>query len=417
MQNQKGELSDDNFTILQENRFDRRDVLQVGASALASGLAGCTGAVGGDDTFQIGINMELSSGYGLQGGSVVNAVELRANEINENGGLDGEEIELVVEDNQVDPGVAVEKARKLTRDDSVDVMLGPINSSQRVAISEVAQQEEVPLIYPIPYEGPVADDYCNEWMFKTWQVPSQQVIPFIPWLMDNYGDRFFFLGADYSWPRALNDIAKETVAEHGGETVGEEYVQINATDFSSIIPRVEEADPDVLFMDLVGESVTAIQDQMHNRGVRDQWQEVGLAHGIAELAGVSAGAAEGVLNCQGYYAMLPNEENQTFVQSYTDEYGDGNEEDVFINYLTGPSYIAIQLLEQAVEEAGGTSTEDIREGFPETSLENTIAGPLSMEHDYQAQVQCKVAQVNSETDYELQDTLDAVMPPETCDNI
>lgn len=394
----------------------RRNVLRaLGAGGLASSVAGCLGGLGGEDTFKIGVNMELSSGYGLLGGSVVNAAELRVNEINENGGLAGREVELIVEDNQVDPSTAVEKARKLTREDNVDIMFGPINSSQRTPISEIARDQETPLIYPIPYEGTAADDYCNEYLFKTWQVPEQQVIPFIPWLVERYGDRFFFLGADYSWPRALNQIGSETLAELGGETVGEEYVQVNSTDFSSIVPRIEAADPDVLFMDLVGASVSAVQEELHNQGVRDQWQDVGLAHGLAELAGVSSEAAEGVLNSQGYYRMLPNEPNQAFVQAYVDEFGDGDEDEVFINYLTGPAYIAMQLLEQAVDNAGGATTEDIMAEYPNTSIEDTIAGPVSMEHDHQAQVQCKVAQVNAETDYELLDTLDAVMPAETCD--
>ena len=391
----------------------RRNMLKsLGAGAIAVGFAGCSGG-GGDDKFKIGVNMELSQGQGLLGGSIVDNVKLRTQKINENGGLAGKEIELIVEDNQVDPKVARQKAEKLIQQDNVDMLFGPINTSERVPISGVVEQYEVPLLYPTPYEGTAAPDYCNPYLLKTGQTPTQQVKPLIPWLVENYGDKFYFLGNDYTWPHELNKIGRNELEKLGGEVVGEEYASMGTTEFSSIIPKIQNADPDVLFMDLVGASVGAIQKQMHNRGVRGQFKEVGLAHGPAVLDGVPAEATKGVINSQAYYQTLPNEANQQFMKEYKEFAG----ENAFQNYISGSAYVAMGLLEKAIENAGGTSTEDIFAGFEDVSIEKSIAGPVSMGHDQQAKLQTKVGEINDQKLYDIVAYNDPVLPPETCDNI
>lgn len=392
----------------------RRQALQtLGAGAATASLAGCMGGGGGSgsDTFKIGVNMELSNGYSELGGSILNAAKLAGKQINKNGGIDGKDVEFVVEDNQVDSSKAVEKARKLTEKNNVDVLFGPINSNNRVAISPVAKEHETPLLYPIQYEGQVASDYCNKYLLKTSTVPPQQVDPFIPYLMENHGKSFYMLGADYTWPHEINKRATTIIEDNGGEVLGEEYVPVGETDFSSIVSRIESKNPDILLMTLVAGSIPAIQKTMYNRGVRENWQEVGLAHGQIELAGTEPKHSKGVMNAQPYLPNLPNSANKQFVKNFESEFG----KDATLHFLAGPAYAGVNLLHEAVKKAGGSSTEDILSGFSGLSVDETIMGPVSMPHDNQVKIsEVAVGRVNDDLEYGIETKLEGVMPEDVC---
>lgn len=408
-------VPDDDSQPDRETSYTRRDTLKATTAAglAATSLAGCTnplGGGGGGGTFKIGANLALSQGWKPYGNTMLRAAKIAAEEINNNGGLDGKTIEFVTEDNKLDPKTVREKTTKLIEQDNVDILFGPISSASRNAMAPVLSDKEVPTLYPVQYEGPAAKDYCNEWIFKIGEIPVQQIQPFIPWLMDEYGSSFYLLGSDYIWPQTMNDLVKAEVENNGGTVEAEEYVQLGTTDFTSIIPRIEQADPDILFMEVTGSSVPAIQKQMQNRGVRGQWQDVGLAHGQGLLAGAPQSAVEGLLTSHAYFENRDNEANNQFIQTFNEKHG----EDALIDYLTGPSYAAIKLLEQGVKDAGGTSVDDIMSGLPGSSVD-TVTGPTSIDVDHQITVGTAVAEVNAQKKYDSVKTFDPVKPGDECD--
>ena len=391
----------------------RRQALKTTAGIAAAGLAGCIGGGGGSDgTFTIGLNLELSSGWEPYGLTQQRAVEIAVDEIIDNGGLDGQEVEMVVEDNQVDPQTTRDMTDRLVQEHGANILLGPISSATRVAMSARLGRHEVPAIYATQYEGQVAEDYCNEWLFKTGEIPPQQIDPFIPWLIDEYGGSFYLLGDDYLWPRTMNELIRERVVDEGGEVVGEEYVALDATDFSSIIPRIEQDDPDVLFMELTGAGPAAIQQQMQEQGVRGQWAEVGLAHGQGVIQGAPPEAIEGLLTCHAYMENLDNSANNAFVSEFRDRYG----EDAPMTYLTGPMYVAAKLIEEAVAQAGGTSTEDLMDGLNGASIDS-IVGQVGFDVDQQASVGTTVGEANSNLKFDPVTSFDPVTPDDTCDDV
>jgi urea transport system substrate-binding protein len=383
----------------------------VAGGAAAFGAAGCIGGGGGgDDVFTIGANLPLSQGWEPYGNTQVRAAEIAIEEFNNNGGLNGQEVELVVEDNQVDPQTARDMADQLVSQENADVLLGPISSATRVAVSAELERLQVPSLYASQYEGPVAEDYCNEWMFHLGDIPAQKISPLVPWLVEEHGGSFYLLGDDYNWPQQTNGLVQEAVEQEGGEVVAEEYVSLDTTDFTSIIPRIEQADPDVLFMTVTGAGVAAIQDQMLEQGVRDQFAQVGLAHGQGVMQGASPEATEGVYTCHAYLENIDNEANNEFIQTFRDEYGS----DALVNYFTGPAYNALQLLADAIESAGGTSPEDIRDGLQGASA-NSVMGETEIEADNQVTVGTTLGVANAEQKYEIVESFDPIAPEGSCD--
>ena len=154
------------------------------------------------------------------GGAQANTAVLVVDEINASGGVLGREIELILEDSASDDAQAAAQAAKLVQDDRVEVILGGIFSSTRLAIKEPAVEGGTIYIYPEQYEGQEYDPL----LFCTGAVPAQQVEPLIPWLMQRTGARRFYLpSADYIWPHVMNRKLHEVASANGGEVVGEQY--------------------------------------------------------------------------------------------------------------------------------------------------------------------------------------------------
>jgi urea transport system substrate-binding protein len=339
---------------------------------------------------------------------MIQGAEVAIDRINENGGLNGKQIETVVEDTEIDPQTTVQKTKKLIQQDDADAIFGPVLSSSRQAMAPVLSQEEVPGFYPVEYEGREANDYCNDWLFKIGDVPAQKIVPLIPWLLENHGNSFYLLGSDYVWPHSMNRVIKRELNKHGGETIGEEYISLGSTDVSSILSRVESADPDILFTEVTSTTSQALQKQMFNRGLRENWQQVGLANQSILMEGVPDGAIEGCLNCQPYFENLDNEQNEQFVSAISENF-----DDPMIGPYTGLSIAAINLLEAGVNSAGGTSPDDIVSGVAGASAQ-TPMGEVSVPYDTQIKVSATVARMNSNVKYDPIKTFDAVMPPEHC---
>lgn len=398
---------------VRDNRISRRDVLKTTAGgAGTAALAGCLGSIGGGGggPFKIGAVLPISTAFGR---TALNATEVAVTRINEAGGLAGErEVEIIAEDNELEPGATQEKTNKLIDQDDVDILFGPLLSSSRGAMSPIAEQREIPLLYPVEYEGPAADDYCNEWVWKAGEVPVQQVQPFIPWLIENHGPEFYIFGNDYVWAQKVDDITEQAVKDNGGEVLGREYVELGTTNLSSIVTRIEEADPDVLCMTLTGQSVVAMMKELEAQGVRGSLQEVGWDFGQGTISGLTPEQGEGLLSCHPYFENLENDANAQFKQDLRDQFG----EDAFINFITGTAFAQIQLFQRAAEEAGSAAVPDITDQMSDVTVEDSLLGrDISYVHDQQVEHACWIGRADENMKYQPVKQLPAAMPDDVCE--
>src|SRR5699024_10380826 len=125
-----------------------------------------------EDTIKLGVLEDRSGDFALVGIQKSHAVELAVEEINNDGGLLGKEIEIVAPDTQSDDTRYQEMTRKLILEDEVDVIMGAFSSASREAIRPIMEENEMLYFYNNQYEGGVASKYT----FPTGAVPEHQVM-------------------------------------------------------------------------------------------------------------------------------------------------------------------------------------------------------------------------------------------------
>ncbi|GAJ58715.1 ABC transporter substrate-binding protein [Geobacillus thermoleovorans B23] len=305
------------------------------------------------DVVKVGILHSLSGTMAISEVSLRDAELMAIEEINASGGLLGKKIEPVVEDGASDWPTFAEKAKKLLQKDQVAAIFGGWTSASRKAMLPVVEQNNGLLWYPVQYEG--MESSPN--IFYTGATTNQQIVPAVSWLLKNRGKTFFLLGSDYVFPRTANKIIKAQLKAEGGQVVGEEYTPLGHTDYSTIISKIKQVKPAVVFNTLNGDSNVAFFKQLKDAGITPKDVTV-MSVSIAEeeIRGIGPDVLAGHLAVWNYFQTTDTPENKAFVQKYKEKYGQDRVTDDPIE----AAYTAVHLWAEAVKKAGSFDVDQVK---------------------------------------------------------
>lgn len=326
------------------------------ATMMTLGITGCSGsgenAQADGDTVKVGILYSATGSMAISEGAVKDAEVLAIEEINAAGGILGKQIEYIAEDGASEPSTFATKAEKLIDQDKVSAVFGCWTSASRKAVKPVFEEYESLLWYPIQYEG--MEDSSN--IIYTGAAPNQQIVPAIDYLIDQGYKKFFLLGSDYVFPRTANMIINAQCEAKGVEVVGEEYAQMDQTDFSSIITKIEAAEPDVIINTLNGTGNISFFKQMNEKNyTAEDYMTMSFSIAEEEVKTIGADILKDHMVSWNYYMTVDTPENQAFVDAYKEAYG----EDRVTSDPAEAAYDAVYLWKAAVEKAGSFEPADV----------------------------------------------------------
>ncbi|MDY7022740.1 MAG: transporter substrate-binding protein, partial [Cyanobacteriota bacterium] len=300
---------------------------------------------------RVGILHSLSGTMAISESPLVDAELMAIAEINQSGGVLGQQIEPVVLDGASDPEKFATQATYLIEED-ISTLFGCWTSAARQAVKSIIEAHNAQLWYPVHYEG-----FENSpKIFHTGSCANQQVEPTVNWLLQNLGTRFYLLGSDYVFPHTVNKLVKIQLTALGGNVVGEAYSPMGTQDFSAIITRIKEAQPDVIFSTLTGDSNIAFYHQFQAVGLTAEDIPI-MATSVSETELQEIGnSATGHLSCWSYFQSLDTPENQQFVANFKARYGKHRVTSAPIE----AAYTQVYLWKQAVELAQSFNCDRIR---------------------------------------------------------
>lgn len=228
-----------------------------------------------------------------------------------------DQVEVVIEDDQQKPEIAVQLADKMIQAEDVDVMTGIIWSNLAMAVvpSAVAQDK----IYLSVNAGPsqLAGANCHPNYFNVaWQNDNLHEAAGAYASNAGYG-KTFILAPNYP---AGTDALTGFKRFYKGELAGEVYTTLGQTDYAAEIAQIRASGADSVFFFLPGGMGISFMKQYADSGVG--LPVVGPAfsfdQGILQAVGA---AALGVVNTSQWGKDLDNEANKTFVAAFQQEYG------------------------------------------------------------------------------------------------
>lgn len=340
------------------------------SSAPASSAAAASG-----DKVKVGILHSLSGTMAISEVTVKNSELMAIKEINAKGGVLGKQIEPVIEDGASDWPTFAEKARKLISEDKVATVFGGWTSASRKAMLPVFEELNGLLWYPVQYEG--LESSPN--IFYTGATTNQQIVPSVDFLLEKGKKKVFLLGSDYVFPRTANKIIKAQLAAKGGEVVAEEYTPLGHTDYTTIIAKIKEAKPDVVYNTLNGDSNVAFFKQLKDAGITSQdLMTVSVSVAEEEVKGIGPEYLTGHLVAWDYYQTTDTPENKTFVENFKKEYG----ADSVTSDPMEAGYVAVYLWAAAAEKAGSFEVDKVKEAAKGIEF-NAPEGKVTIDGDNQ----------------------------------
>lgn len=258
-------------------------------------------------------------------------------------GILGQKVELLAPDPQSDNRKFQQLARRLILEDKVDVLMGGFASSEREALRPIIDQTKALYFYNNQYEGGVADKYT----FCTGAVAEQQIIPAMQYMVAKFGKRIYTPAADYNfgqlsamWTRAMAPVLD-------AEVVGEEFIPLSVSDFTSTISRIQQSKADWLMMYITGQNHSNFYPQANAANSRfPMGSSINMAQGY-EHKRFAAPALAGMHVAVNYMEEIPTARNKTFVNRWREMFP----KEPYISQQAQNAYVATHLYAAAARLA------------------------------------------------------------------
>lgn len=243
-------------------KFRAKSAVVALTAAAALVLAGCSspngdenasgGGEGGEDTIKIGAILSLTGPAAAFGIPEQNAAEVAVQYVNDNGGVDGRMLELVVVDDKTDPTEAARAAQRLISEEEVIGIVGASTGSGTLAMAPVAAQNGTPVIAPNGTIGVTSpDEDFFPYVFRS-SVSDEVTIPaMLERAKADGADQIAVFYQEDALGRFAAELLEELdAADDSFEIVASASVPLEATDVAAQATRIRDANPEAVLMPL-----------------------------------------------------------------------------------------------------------------------------------------------------------------------
>ncbi|MGJ5079701.1 substrate-binding protein [Bradyrhizobium sp. HKCCYLS3013] len=373
------------------------------ALALAAGTALSPALAA--DPIKIGVPVGLSGANSVVAPSVVQSAELAVEEINAKGGVLGRKLALEVADDASGAAGAQKAFDALIFQKKVNVLISMETSAARNAGLPIVARGKTPYIYTSFYEG----KSCSPYLYVNAWVPDQQVPPIVDYFnKEKKAKNYFLIGSDYAFGRGMLGFTKSYIEKTGGKVVGEEYLPMDGSDWTSIISKLKTSGADALITSTAGGAPNVtLTKQLRAAGVNLPYGNLAVDEGTAK--GMGADAA-GIYLSASYVTGIDTPANKTFLAAMAKKFG---AELKTPNDLSVPEYEAVYAYKAAVEKAGSTDQDKVLKALAEVSVDGP-RGTIKMDKQRHAPLTMYLGRVQADGSVKVIQSFQNVDPGAQC---
>ena len=347
-------------------------VLLVAALAVSS-LAACgskSASKKEDDKFYIGGIGPTTGGAAIYGTAVKNAAKIAVDEINEDGGIDGHQIEYKFEDDQSDAEKSV-NAYNTLKDWGMQVLLGTVTSTPCVAVADKTAQDNMFQVTP---SASTTDVLANGNVFQICFTDPNQGTASAQYIAENKlasKVAVIYNSSDVYSSGISDKFIEEAKNEKLDVVATEAFTEDSKTDFSTQLKKAQDSGAELVFLPIYYTEASIILKQADTMGFAPKFFGCDGLDGILSVENFDTSLAEGVMLLTPFAADADDEATQNFVKKYKDEFGE------VPNQFAADAYDGIYAIKAALEKAEATpdmSVSDLCDTLKEAMSGVTIQG-------------------------------------------
>jgi branched-chain amino acid transport system substrate-binding protein len=329
--------------------------------AVAAGLLAAA-AARAQETIKIGVIQPVTGSVAYNGASDINGTRLAVDERNVKGGVLGKKIEVIIEDGQCRPANSVNAAEKLIQRDKVVALSGAFCSSATAAVMPVAENNKIPLITGVSSNAALTQK-GNKWFFRATETDALLAKSFAKILVDQLKlKKVAYIGVNDDWGRGGVEEFERQMKALGATTAVKEYFDHGTTDFYTLLTKLRSSGADGVFVAAETQDGSIFVKQKAEFGLQQKIFGVG-SWATADFIKLAGPASEGIYAAVPYAATMETPKNQEFVKAYEARYKE------MPGKYAAAGYNALNILMDAIERAGSTAPEKIRDALTKTDYE------------------------------------------------
>jgi branched-chain amino acid transport system substrate-binding protein len=336
-----------------KHTLTRCTLATIAALACAAPATAQTGPI------RIGVVTPLSGTYAGIGQQVRWGLDLATKEINAAGGVSGRQVELVYEDSEANPAVAVQKAEKLFQVNKVDFLTGTVNSGATLAVGQVAERNSRLMATTVSFADSITGEKCSPNVFRVNARAGMQSAALADWMASTQKNaNVYYLGPDYEMGRSTVAAFKSAAEGKGAKTAGEVFAPLDNKDYSPYFGQIRSARPTVIYTSVAGNDTVRLFNQMAEFGINRNVQVVGASGTVTSqnLAAIGKNA-DGFVTGVGYSPLIDSDQNRKFVAAF--EAANKAQPDLY----GADSYGVLFMFKAAAEKAKTLDTDKLREAM------------------------------------------------------
>jgi branched-chain amino acid transport system substrate-binding protein len=265
--------------------------------------------------------------------------------------LGGYDVDLKVTDTVGTPAIAKSKAQDLVERERVDMVVGPIGSSEALAINDFMREAQMPLISSSALAEDLTQRKPSKWFVRATSATGQ--------LSHALGDyaantlkyrKIVTIAIDYAYGYEMIGGFQRVFEDNGGQIVQKIWVPLNATDFSSYLSQIGNGD--AVYASFSGASAQIFLRQYAEFGYKDRLPLLS-SHSLVDesLLPEMGDDAFGIISSGHYSATIQNPANEKFVQGFRAAYK------IDPGFYAAGGYMSAMFIDEALKNLKGPVTD------------------------------------------------------------
>lgn len=299
-------------------------------------------------------------------------MQLALDEVNSAGGVNGKKLELVIRDDNANPGEAVRAAEELVSRERVDVLTGSFLSHIGLALTDYAKQKKVFFLASEPLTDKITWENGNRYTYRLRTSTYVQVAMLVPEAVKLKKKRWAIVYPNYEYGQSAVATFKTLMkaAQPDVEFVAEQAPPLGKVDAGSVVQALADAKPDAIFNVLFAADLAKLVREGETRGLFKDRPVVSVLSGEPEyLDPLRDETPEGWVVTGYPWQFIDTPEHQAFLKAYQDKFKD------YPRLGSVVGYSAIKSLAEGMKRAGSADTEAMIKAF--AGLKLTIPfGPI-----------------------------------------
>ncbi|MDZ7840660.1 MAG: ABC transporter substrate-binding protein [Gammaproteobacteria bacterium] len=289
------------------------------AAALALAATSANAEIS-DDVIRIGVMNDQSGLYAdLAGEGSVEAARMAVEDFG--GTLDGKPIEILSADHQNKPDVGSNIVREWIDQDGVDVVVDVPTSSVALAVAEVTSDKDTAFLVNGAATTRLTNEDCQATTVHYTYDTYALAIGTGRAVVQEGGDSWFFLTADYAFGHSLEQDTSNVVESEGGEVLGNVRHPLSSSDFSSYLLQAQNSGAKVIGLANAGSDTTNSIKQANEFGIVQGGQQLAaLLMFITDVHSLGLDVASGLVLTTGFYWDM-NDETRAFADRFAERRG------------------------------------------------------------------------------------------------